>query len=171
MKTNKNLVLIGMMGSGKSTIGYLLAKKLKFLFIDIDKNIEKNEETTISNIFKERGEKYFRDIEEKITLDILKKKSNCVISLGGGAFINKNIQELVLKKNISFWLKWKNSTIIKRLKNVNKRPLLKKMNHKQIVNLNTERSKLYSKANYILECDNLNKNEIIKKIIQNYENY
>ena len=170
MKTNKNLVLIGMMGSGKSTIGYLLAKKLKFLFIDIDKNIEKNEETTISNIFKERGEKYFRDIEEKITLDILKKKSNCVISLGGGAFINKNIQELVLKKNISFWLKWKNSTIIKRLKNANKRPLLKEMNHKQIVNLNTERSKLYSKANYILECDNLNKNEIIKKIIQNYEN-
>ena len=170
MKTNKNLVLIGTMGSGKSTIGYLLAKKLNFLFIDIDKNIEKNEETTISNIFKERGEKYFRDIEEKITLDILKKKSNCVISLGGGAFINKNIQELVLKKNISFWLKWKNSTIIKRLKNVNKRPLLKKMNHKQIVNLNTERSKLYSKANYILECDNLNKNEIIKKIIQNYEN-
>ena len=170
MKTNKNLVLIGMMGSGKSTIGYLLAKKLKFLFIDIDKNIEKNEETTISNIFKEKGEKYFRDIEEKITLDVLKKKSNCVISLGGGAFINKNIQELVLKKNISFWLKWKNSTIIKRLKNVNKRPLLKEMNHKQIVNLNTERSKLYSKANYILECDNLNKNEIIKKIIQNYEN-
>ena len=170
MKTNKNLVLIGMMGSGKSTIGYLLAKKLKFLFIDIDKNIEKNEETTISNIFKEKGEKYFRDIEEKITLDILKKKSNCVISLGGGAFINKNIQELVLKKNISFWLKWKNSTIIKRLKNVNKRPLLKKMNHKQIANLNTERSKLYSKANYILDCDNLNKNEIIKKIIQNYEN-
>ncbi len=170
MKTNKNLVLIGMMGSGKSTIGYLLAKKLKFLFIDIDKNIEKNEETTISNIFKEKGEKYFRDIEEKITLDVLKKKSNCVISLGGGAFINKNIQELVLKKNISFWLKWKNSTIIKRLKNANKRPLLKEMNHKQIVNLNTERSKLYSKANYILECDNLNKNEIIKKIIQNYEN-
>ena len=170
MKTNKNLVLIGMMGSGKSTIGYLLAKKLKFLFIDIDKNIEKNEETTISNIFKEKGEKYFRDIEEKITLDVLKKKSNCVISLGGGAFINKNIQELVLKKNISFWLKWKNSTIIKRLKNVNKRPLLKKMNHKQIENLNTERSKLYSKANYTLNCDNLNKNEIIKKIIQNYEN-
>ncbi len=170
MKTNKNLVLIGTMGSGKSTIGYLLAKKLNFLFIDIDKNIEKNEETTISNIFKEKGEKYFRDIEEKITLDVLKKKSNCVISLGGGAFINKNIQELVLKKNISFWLKWKNSTIIKRLKNVNKRPLLKKMNHKQIVNLNTERSKLYSKANYILECDNLNKNEIINKIIQNYEN-
>ena len=170
MKTNKNLVLIGMMGSGKSTIGYLLAKKLKFLFIDIDKNIEKNEETTISNIFKEKGEKYFRDIEEKITLDVLKKKSNCVISLGGGGFINKNIQELVLKKNISFWLKWKNSTIIKRLKNANKRPLLKEMNHKQIVNLNTERSKLYSKANYILECDNLNKNEIIKKIIQNYEN-
>ena len=170
MKTNKNLVLIGMMGSGKSTIGYLLAKKLKFLFIDIDKNIEKNEETTISNIFKEKGEKYFRDIEEKITLDVLKKKSNCVISLGGGGFINKNIQELVLKKNISFWLKWKNSTIIKRLKNVNKRPLLKEMNHKQIINLNTERSKLYSKANYILECDNLNKNEIIKKIIENYEN-
>ena len=99
-------------------------------------------------------------------MDVLNKNTNCIISLGGGAFINKNIQELVLKKNISFWLKWKNSTIINRLKNVNKRPLLKKMNQKQILKLNIERSKLYSKANYILECDNLNKNEIVEKIIK-----
>jgi len=166
MKVNKNLVLIGMMGSGKSTIGYLLAKKLDYIFIDIDRNIEKKEKNTILNIFKKKGEKYFRNIEEKITMDVLNKNTNCIISLGGGAFINKNIQELVLKKNISFWLKWKNSTIINRLKNVNKRPLLKKMNQKQILKLNIERSKLYSKANYILECDNLNKNEIVEKIIK-----
>ena len=108
-------------------------------------------------------------IEEKISSQILMESSKSVISLGGGAFLNKKIQDLVLKKNISFWLKWKNTSIIKRLKNFNKRPVLKDMNNEQIINLINQRSKTYSKADYIIECDSLIKSEIIEKIIQIYE--
>ena len=169
MKINKNLVLIGMMGSGKSTLGYLIAKKLDVLFIDIDIKIEEIEKMSISKIFQKHGEKYFRIIEEKITSEILKKNSKCVVSLGGGAFLNKKIQDLVLKKNISFWLKWENTSIIKRLKNYSKRPMLKNMNNEKLINLINDRSKIYSKSNYILECENLGKPEIVNKIIKIYE--
>tara|TARA_B100001029_G_C15042699_1_gene444815 strand:- start:1343 stop:1858 length:516 start_codon:yes stop_codon:yes gene_type:complete len=169
MKTNKNLVLIGMMGSGKSTLGRLIAKKLGLVFIDVDHKIELIEKVSVSKIFKKHGERYFRMIEEKISSQILMESSKSVISLGGGAFLNKKIQDLVLKKNISFWLKWKNTSIIKRLKNFNKRPVLKDMNNEQITNLINQRSKTYSKADYIIECDSLIKSEIIEKIIQIYE--
>ena len=169
MKINKNLVLIGMMGSGKSTLGYLIAKKLDVLFIDIDRKIEEIEKMSISKIFKKHGEKYFRIIEEKITSEILKKNSRCVVSLGGGAFLNRKIQDLVLKNHISFWLKWENTSIIKRLKNYSKRPMLKNMNNEKLLNLINDRSKIYSKANYIVECENLRKPEIINKIIKIYE--
>ena len=87
MKSKENLVFLGMMGSGKSSIGSLVAKKLKLNFIDIDKEIEKNYNITIKKIFEVKGEDYFRKIEEQITLKKLKLNST-VISLGGGAINN-----------------------------------------------------------------------------------
>ena len=102
MESSKNIVFVGMMGSGKSTIGLLLSKKLKKSFFDIDTYIEKELGKKISTIFKEKGETFFREYEEKITLKILQKK-NIVISIGGGAFLNKNIRLEVLKNHISFW--------------------------------------------------------------------
>ena len=85
MKSKENLVFLGMMGSGKSSIGSLVAKKLKLNFVDIDKEIEKNLNITIKKIFEVKGENYFRKIEEQTTLKKLKLNS-AVISLGGGAF-------------------------------------------------------------------------------------
>ena len=87
MKLNKNLILIGMMASGKSTIGRLLAKKLNLKFFDTDFIIEKKVKMRIFEIFQKKGEPYFRNLEKKIILNLL-NKNNCVISLGGGAFIN-----------------------------------------------------------------------------------
>ena len=95
----KNLTLTGMMGVGKSTIGKILAKKLNYNFIDVDKLIEKKENSSINLIFKNNGESYFRKIESEITLAIL-KKDNSVISLGGGAFINNLIRKNVKKLSI-----------------------------------------------------------------------
>ena len=112
MKSKENLVFLGMMGSGKSSIGLIVSKKLNLNFIDIDIEIEKIEGVKISKIFEKKGEAYFREIEEKITLKFLKSKNN-IISLGGGAFLNKNIQKEVLKSHISFWLYWKTETLIK----------------------------------------------------------
>ena len=104
MKIKKNLVFLGMMGSGKSTIGSLVAKKLKLNFIDIDREIEKKLNTSINKIFENKGEEYFRKVEEQITLKKLKSIST-VISLGGGAFTNNNIRKEILKNHLSFLAK------------------------------------------------------------------
>ena len=166
----KNIVLIGMMAAGKTTIGYKLAKKLNYNFFDIDKEIEKLENEKIINIFQNKGEAYFRKIEEKLSLTFL-DKNNCVLSLGGGAFINENIRKKILTNHISVWLNWNASTIIKRIKKNNKRPLAKKLSENQINKMIYERSKKYSLANYKINCENLSKNEIITKIKDLYENH
>ena len=111
MKSNKSLVLIGMMGSGKSTIGFLLSKTIGLEFVDIDSHIEKEEGIKIHEIFKSKGEKYFRKIELVETLKILNRK-NIIISLGGGAFIDEKIRKKILSDHFSVWLNWNSSTII-----------------------------------------------------------
>ena len=168
MESKKNLVLLGFMGSGKSTIGSILANKLNLDFIDVDYQLEKEEGISISKIFSTKGESYFRKLEEKITTNILASK-NQVVSLGGGGFINKNIRYLVLKSNISFWLNWKNITLINRISKNNKRPLAFKHSKEELRDIILERSKIYNKANYKINCQNLNKNEIVDRIINIYE--
>ena len=168
MNLNKNIVLIGMMGAGKSTIGYLLSKSTNLNYVDIDKLIEKEAELKIYNIFEKKGEKYFRNLEEKITLKSLKSKKN-IISLGGGGFINKNIRKEVLNNNISFWLNWKNSTIIQRILKSKKRPLTINSSESDLKKLINDRSKIYSEANFKINCENLTKNMITKRIIETYE--
>ena len=168
MKSNKNIVLIGMMGSGKSSIGKILSKKLNLTFIDIDQKIEETEDSKISEIFTKYGEKYFRKIEEKISLKFLSSE-NSVISLGGGGFINASIRKMCKKNCLSFWLDWKNETIIKRIYKSKKRPLAINLTKAQINNLIKERSKFYSMSNYRINCDKLDKVEIINKILNIYE--
>ena len=119
----KKIILIGMMGSGKTTIGKILAKKLNLNFIDTDQVVEKKYNLTIKKIFDEFGENFFRLKEEKIILKILQKKTPSVIALGGGAFLNKKIRNIILKDFISIWLNTKLEVIYKRCKNSNKRPL------------------------------------------------
>ena len=115
MNYNKNLVFLGMMGSGKSSIGTLVSQKLDVPFIDIDSLIEESVGMSITEIFEKKGEVYFRNIEEKITLKFLKKTKN-VISLGGGGFINTKIRKEILLNHLSFWLNWDESVLINRIK-------------------------------------------------------
>tara|TARA_Y100000992_G_scaffold302638_1_gene277857 strand:+ start:2305 stop:2817 length:513 start_codon:yes stop_codon:yes gene_type:complete len=168
MKSKGNIVFLGMMGSGKTTIGKLISKKLNLKFYDIDQLIERKQKMNISDIFTIKGENFFRKLEEEITLDILKKK-NIIISLGGGAFLNKKIRDETLKKHISFWLNWNNQIIIKRIKDSKKRPIASKLSINELRDLIEKRSNIYSKAMYKLNCDNLTKNEIIDNIIKFYE--
>ena len=170
MKSKENLVFLGMMGSGKTSIGSLISKKLKLDFIDVDKEIEKELDLSISKIFETKGENYFRKFEEKITLKKL-KFSSTIISLGGGAFANKNIRKEVLKNHISFWLNWNEKTLLNRIKNSKKRPLAINLTENQLIDLIKKRSNIYSKASYEIKCDNLSKNEIIKKILNIYDAY
>jgi shikimate kinase len=168
MKSNKNLVLLGMMGSGKSIIGYLLSKNLNIEFMDVDEIIEKEEGCKISEIFEKRGEIKFRKIEEKVTLKLLESNKK-IISLGGGGFINDNIRNEVLLNHISFWLNWDNATLINRIKRSKKRPIAFNSTENEIKKLIFERSKIYSIANYKINCEKFSKNEIVKKILDIYE--
>ena len=167
----KNLVLLGMMAAGKTTLGKIVAKKQKLKFIDIDTSIEKKNFMTIKEIFKKKGEKFFRMEEEKEALKSL-KKNNCIIALGGGSFMNKTIRENILKNAISIWLNVDIKTLNKRVKWNQKRPLLKEENNqKKITELYDERKDIYKLANHEIACDNLSKKNIAEKIIALYEKY
>jgi shikimate kinase len=169
MKSKKNLILIGMMGSGKSTIGSLISKKLNIKFIDIDNVLENDSKMKIAEIFEKRGEKFFRNLEEEITLKSLNSINN-VISLGGGGFINEKIRREVLKNNFSFWLNCNTQTLLNRIRSSKKRPLVFNLNDSELAELIVKRAKIYSKAQFKINCHKLTKAEIVKKILKIYEN-
>ena len=158
-----------MMGVGKSTVGKNLAQKLSYNFVDIDRTIESKEGSTINLIFKNKSESYFRKLENEISLEKLRKK-NTVISLGGGAFLNKSIRREVQNTSVSFWLDVDVSELIKRLKKTKKRPLLYNKNLNVTVNkIYLERKKTYSEADYRIKCNFLGPDKIVDKILKLYE--
>ena len=168
MKSKGNIVFLGMMGSGKTSIGKLVSIKLNLNFFDIDHIIEEKTKMKISKIFSNKGEEFFRHLEEKNTLNILKKKGS-VISLGGGGFLNNNIRKEVLANHLSFWLSYDDKILINRIINSSKRPLAFNLNKEELLNLTKKRSNIYSKALYKVNCNNLTKIEIVNKILKIYE--
>ena len=168
MESKKNLVLLGMMASGKSTIGNLVSKKLGLKFYDIDKIIEKEMNMTISQIFAEKSEIFFRSLEEKTVFKILKNKKS-VISLGGGAFSNEKLRKEIVLNHISFWLDCSNKTLINRIRKNKRRPLANKLTNKELIELIIKRKKNYIKANFRIDCDKFNKIQTVNNIIKLYE--
>ena len=160
----KNIVFLGHMGSGKSTIGRGLSKKLGLDFYDTDKEIENETGQKIANIFDEDGERVFRVIEKEITLKLLDKKS-CIIALGGGGFENFKVRKYILNECISVWLKCDLNILKKRCRLSKKRPLLNNKNTKlEFVKLDKIRKKNYSKAKFTIDVSKKNKYQIIKEI-------
>ena len=157
-----------MMGSGKSTIGSLISKKLNVKFIDIDSVLEDVTKMKIVEIFEKKGENFFRNLEEKITLKLLNSTNN-VISLGGGGFINEKIRKEVLKNNFSFWLNCDTQTLLNRIKKNQKRPIAFNLSDSELTELITKRTKIYSKAQFKINCHKLSKTEIVKKILKIHE--
>ncbi len=165
----KNLVLTGMMGVGKSTIGKSLAKRLSYNFVDMDKLIEDREGCSINIIFKNKSENYFRKIETSLSLQELKKK-NTIISLGGGAFLNNSIRRTVKHSSVSFWLDVNINELVKRLSKTKKRPLLFRKNIKDTVSkIYLERKKTYNEADFRIKCNFLKQEAIVDKITKLYE--
>ena len=103
-----------------------------------------------------------------MTLNILKNKKG-VISLGGGAFITRAIKNEVLENHLSFWLNWNIDTLVNRIKNSNKRPLVVNSTKNELIEIIKKRSIIYSKALYKIDCENFTKQQIAKKIIDIYE--
>ena len=166
----KNLVLTGMMGVGKSTIGKDLAGKLDMRFKDVDKIIEEKLSLSIADIFEKKGEAFFRKIEEEETLNHIKEK-NAVVALGGGAFMSEKIRENTKKLCISVWLDLEPKHLFPRIKMNKRRPLLNsKSSEQDLKNLYEKRKKTYSLANYKINCNLKTKDEIVKEILKIYEN-
>lgn len=171
----QNIFLIGLMGSGKTTIGKTLAKKIDKQFIDTDQFIEQKSGVEVSIIFEYEGESGFRDRETKL-LSSLTQKGNQIISTGGGIILTKENRDLIAKNGIVFYLKTHPKVLSQRLKNDKTRPLLKNMNIEEKLNsLYQERSILYeSTADYIIDTKEKKilqiLNEIEKKIIS-HENH
>ena len=165
----KNLALTGMMGVGKSTIGRALSVRLLMQFSDVDQIIERRLDMSIHEIFKVKGEAFFRKLEEKITIQEAGRK-NTIISLGGGAFMNFKIKKNILLSCKSFWLDLDIKFLEKRLIKSKKRPLLNRKNLSEVLEkIYKERKSTYAIASYKIDCDKLNKNLIIDKIIKLYE--
>ena len=160
-----------MMGVGKSTLGKIIAKKLNLKFIDTDLNIEKKWSMKISEIFENKGESFFRSEEEKEVLECL-KRNKTVLALGGGAFMNKNIRNSILKNSLSFWLDLNLKAITRRVKWNKKRPLLNQQNaEEKIKKLYLKRKNIYKLAKYKINCNSMTKTEIAEKIIFYYESH
>ena len=165
----KNLVLTGMMGVGKSTIRKALSNTLNMNFFDTDQIIEKEENALIKDIFMNKGEEYFRKVEKKISIEKINEK-NSIIALGGGAFVNKDIRESVLKNAISFWLNVDLKILLKRLSGVKKRPLLNEGNlEEKMYEIYEKRKYTYSLANFKIDCNENNIPMIVNKICKIYE--
>ena len=157
--------LIGMMGSGKSSVGKLLANKLQFSIIDIDKEIEKNEKLSIKEIFEEKGENYFREIESKY---LLRKRNSAVVSCGGGIILNKKNREFLRTNGYTIYLRSSIPSLEKRLLNKNSRPLLNNDNLKEtLINIYGKRKTLYtSAANTTIITDRRSVKEVCELIIK-----
>ncbi|HBB29828.1 MAG TPA: shikimate kinase [Clostridiales bacterium] len=157
---SKNIVLIGMPGCGKSTIGYELSKKLSLEFIDVDTYIEKNEEMTISSMF-EISEEYFRQIESKY-IEKISKFNSTVISTGGGVVKNECNMLLLKKSSIIIYINRKIEDIISDIDD-SIRPLLKD-NKERLYELYRQRHHLYQKYCNIEVLNNSNISSIVEKI-------
>ena len=179
MNLEKNKItkifLIGQSGSGKTTLGKKLSTKLKFDFLDTDEYITNEFSSSISEIFKSKGELFFRNEEKKILIK-LKDKVNIIVSTGGGLPEINNSFELMQNNGLVIWIKSSPSEIEKRLLNSNRnhRPLLFNNELSLIKNLETQLEKrydVYSKADLIIVNDNVNEAETIEMILKKLNNY
>ena len=168
----KPIIIVGMMGVGKSTIGKILAKSLNKEFYDIDDNIEKKYNMKVYEIFENYGEKKFRDIEYK-EIKSIQKNCNAVIATGGGAFTNKRNVSVLNMIGLTLWLDTSPLIIIERLKkNASNRPLLKEADIEKYINdLLIKRNPYYAKANLTVVSSQISKNEIKNKILLAIKKY
>ena len=164
------ITLVGMMGAGKSKFGHMVAKSLNFNFYDSDNLIEKKFNTSIKEIFESHGEPYFRRIEkERIKILVnraIEIDEKAIISLGGGAFDNQYTRDLLLKKTKVIWLNVPIDTLIKRVGDGIKRPMIKGNIKKSISEILNKRVKYYSQSHFELNTCNLSQDIIQKRIIE-----
>lgn len=166
MNLPKPIVLVGLMGSGKTAIGSRVAEELNLHFIDIDHYIEDKEGMKVSDIFAKKGEPYFREKEYEAVVETMKEK-NVIISTGGGAFIQDSIREVLLKDAVTIWLRATLDVLVERVSRKKTRPLLEKGNKAEIVaELMEARYPIYAEAGHVVNTDNSPHEVVVDKVIE-----
>lgn len=163
-----NIILVGFMGSGKSSVGRILSDQLNYEFKDTDEMIESIEDTTIKKIFSQHGEEFFRDLETTLLLSIKDTLKKTVLSTGGGMPIYERNRKLLKSMGQVVFLRATRDTIIDRLTGDNTRPLLKgnKLEEK-VDKLLCDRMFYYEEvADVIIDTDNKSIEDIVKEIIE-----
>jgi shikimate kinase len=170
MNKCKNISLTGFMGSGKSTVGRILAEELNLLFVDLDNIIEISEGMKISGIFETYGEKYFRDVESS-TIRKIYRNEGCVISCGGGVILRSENMEIINSRSVIIFLDVSASNVLQRLKCSNDRPLLSARNRDQAIEeLLSSRISLYKKyCDFPVDTNDKKPEEISREIEQIYK--
>jgi shikimate kinase len=165
----RNIVLVGLMGAGKSTVGKFLAQKLEqFNFVDIDEEIVREEKMSIPEIFSQKSEDYFRNIETEVIRKI-SSEQNLIISTGGGAFEREENRKLLNKNGKTFYLYAPIDILFERLKDDNSRPLLRCDNPKEkLANLLITRENNYKKSSFIIDTENKTIEQIVNEIVEKY---
>jgi shikimate kinase len=161
----RSVVLIGMMGAGKSSIGRRLATRLGLPFVDADAEIEKAHRMTIPEIFETYGEAYFRSGEARVIARLLDSGPQ-VLATGGGAFMNEETRAGIREKGISFWLKADFDVLARRIKRRNDRPMLKTADPEATLRqLMAERDPFYSQADVTVRSSDVPHDKIVDEII------
>jgi len=165
LSNTKLIFLIGFMGTGKSAVGKLLAKKAGFVFVDLDKLIEKEAGLKIPYIFEKYGEAYFRNLEKKAILS-LKTMHKAVVATGGGAVLDPLNMTAMKGSGLVIALDANLETLWKRLKTSTKRPLLKVSDPKRrMEDLYYKRRPFYSQAHYIIDTSGKTVNDVAQEIL------
>ena len=162
---NRSVVLIGLMGAGKTAIGRRLATRLHIAFVDADTEIERAAGKSISDIFTDHGEAHFRDGERKVIARLLDGGPQ-VLATGGGAYMNEKTRETVERRGISVWLKAELNILMERVGRRDHRPLLKTRDPKGVMKrLMDERHPVYAMADITVESRNVPHDVIVSEII------
>ena len=168
---SKSIVLIGMPGAGKSTIGRKLSTRLNIPFMDSDQEVEAAAGMTIPQIFEKLGEPAFREGERKVIARLL-SGPRIVLSTGGGAFMNEMTRELILKDAVSIWLKADLEVLLQRTSRTNDRPLLAKGDPRAILmDLRAKREPVYALATLTVMSEDCPVEETTERVVQTLDTY
>ena len=163
---DRTVVLIGMMGAGKTAVGRRLAKVLGWPFQDADAAIEEAAGTTISNIFAEIGEAAFRDKERRVIGRLLEKEKQ-ILALGGGAFMDSTTRALVRAQALSIWLRADLDTLVRRTGRPGKRPLLAQSDPRaRLAELLEQRTPIYAEADLMVDSSNAPVGEVVNRVLE-----
>lgn len=168
----RTIVLIGMMGAGKTTTGFGLAQRLGIKFVDSDREIEKAEGLSTTNIFEQKGEGYYKEVEKKVIKKILNTTKPQVLSIGGNSYDNEEVRKIIKEKAISIFLDVDLDVLIKRVERRNNRPVLEGKDKTEVMTqIYNDKYPIYNTTDIVVNTTYLNKDTTINVITQLISDY